>query len=85
VSQQSAAAIRVGLRLTGWSITDLWVAAAGIGGDLSHRAVDDIAAGWQPATSVQHDILATALNEHLLDRGQSYPVGYWHDLPPDQG
>jgi hypothetical protein len=82
VQQASAAAIRRGLRLTSWTARDLWVAAAGIGGDLRPRDVDDIATGRQPATSVQHDILAIALNEHLEAWGEHHPVPYWRDLSP---
>jgi hypothetical protein len=78
----STAAIQLGLRLTHWNISDLWVAATGIGGSFSHRDVDAIAAGRQAATPTQHDILATALNEHMLDQGGNHPVRYWQDLGP---
>jgi hypothetical protein len=78
----SAAAIRFGLGLTDWTISDLWIAAAGIGGSLSRRDVDDIASGRRAATPIQHDILATALNEHLLDQSGGRPIHYWRQLQP---
>jgi hypothetical protein len=76
----SAAAIRLGLRLTYWTTGELWMASAGIGGSFSHHDIDEIAAGRQLATPVEHDILATALNEELADEGQDHPVRYWADL-----
>lgn len=77
---ESAEAIRLGLRLTHWSIGDLWIAAAGIGASLNTRNIDDIATGRQVATPTEHDVLATALNEHLQDHGHDHPVRYWQDL-----
>jgi hypothetical protein len=78
----SVAAIRLGLHLTDWNISDLWIAAAGIGGNLSHHDIDDIATGRHPATPIQHDILATALNEHILDQSDDHPIHYWRQLQP---
>jgi hypothetical protein len=83
MQDQSAAAIRLGLQLTDWTISELWIAAFGIGGTLSHRDIDNIAAGEQPATPTEHAILATALNEQLADHGHNRPISYWRDLPPD--
>jgi hypothetical protein len=81
VHRNSAAAIRHGLQLAHWNISDLWVAAVGIGGALSHHDVDQIASGERLATPGEHDILALALNEHFVDRDQDQTISYWHDLP----
>lgn len=81
----SAAAIRHGLRLARWNISDLWVASVAIGGGFSHHDIDQIAAGDRPATAAEHDILALALNEHFVDEGQNHPIHYWHQLAAPSG
>jgi hypothetical protein len=80
VSTTSAAAISTGRRNAGWSITQLWVAATGIGGGFSRADVDRISQDQQDATPIEHDILASALNDHFTDLGQDHPVPYWDQL-----
>jgi hypothetical protein len=29
--------------------------------------------------SYEHDLIAQALNEWFIDRGQDHPVGYWQE------
>ena len=57
--------LREGLQRARWTITDLWVAALSIGGDLSRRDIEQITGGERPATPTEHDLLATALKLHL--------------------
>jgi hypothetical protein len=82
VARDSAGTLRRGLQLAHWTSTDLWVAALAIGGNFSQREVQQVISGHQTATPIEHDILATALNEHLSDRGHDQPVTYWRDLHP---
>lgn len=77
----SAAAIREGLQRTGWTNSDLWVAAVGMGGAFSPHDIDQIASGERSATPAEHDILAAAFNDHFVDVGEGHPVSYWSDLP----
>lgn len=79
---QSAAALREGLHLADWTTVDLWRAALGIGGELTTGDVAELAAGLREPTHVEHDILASALNDHLVGRGQDHPVPYWAQLHP---
>jgi hypothetical protein len=81
VSVASAAAINAGRIDAGWTVTQLWVAATGIGGGLSRGDVERIGDDHQDATPIEHDILAAALNDHFSDLGQDHPVTYWRDLP----
>ena len=80
MSVESATAIRTGLELAQWNVTDLWVASIGIGGSFAQAEVEHIADGSRDATQIEHDILAAALNEHLPHRGAGHPVRYWDDL-----
>jgi hypothetical protein len=82
MSAESAAALRDGLELAHWSITDLWIAAVGVGGGFGRAEIEHIADGTTHATAVQHDILAAALNDHFTAQGQDHPVSYWRDLVP---
>ena len=81
MSAASAAAIRDGLGRLRWSTTDLWRAALGVGGAFSTGDVEALASGERDATRSEHDILASALNDHFLDWGGDHPVPYWRDLP----
>jgi hypothetical protein len=84
VTVRSAAAIREGLGLAAWNVTDLWIASVGIGGGFTRDEITNIADGTTDATALEHDILAAALNDHFTDKGQNHPVQYWRDLPqPD--
>jgi hypothetical protein len=78
----SSTAIAAGLELAHWTSIDLWRAALGVGGALNPAAVADLAIGERPASQVEHDILATALNDHFTDEGRDHPVPYWSQLEP---
>jgi hypothetical protein len=78
----SGAVIREGLHRLGWTTSDLWVAATGIGGSFTRPDVEAIAAGRRPATPVEHDILVSALNDRFVDLGQDHPLAYWPGLRP---
>jgi hypothetical protein len=79
---ESTLALQRGLRDTGWTISQLWIAVVGIGGGFHHRDIEDIAAGQRQATPAEHDFLASALNEYFVDHGGNHPVALWCDLPP---
>jgi hypothetical protein len=64
-----------------WTVTDLWVATVGIGGDLSRYDLAAIVAGSSPATPMEHDTIAVALNDRLVELGEGRPVAYWDELP----
>lgn len=79
-SAESTAALQVGFRLTGWTLRELWMAAAGIGGALRRRDIQDITDGARPATRTEHDVLASALNDFFVARGDDHPVPLWDEL-----
>jgi hypothetical protein len=77
---ESTAALQHALGRSSWTISDLWVAATGIGGDLSRRDVAEITAGARPASRAEHDVLATALNDWFTDHDEDHPVALWDAL-----
>ena len=77
---ESTAALQHGLRRSSWRISDLWVAATGIGGDLRRRDVAEITAGARPASQEEHDVLATALNDYFMAHDKDHPVALWDAL-----
>lgn len=80
LSTESTAALQHGIRLSGYSITHLWVAAAGFGGPIGRADLADIAAGGRRATPAEHNILAATLNDHFTGLGQNHPVAAWDQL-----
>jgi hypothetical protein len=76
----STIALQRGIRDAQWSVRDLWVAMVSIGGNLRYRAVERIADGDQAATPREHDVLASALNDYFVERGEDHPVPLWHEL-----
>jgi hypothetical protein len=63
----------------GMSFQELWIAYIGLGGTAHFDVVRAYLAG-QPAHSVNYDVLAQAINERFLERGESYPVPYRDEL-----
>jgi hypothetical protein len=77
--------LRQGMALSQMSWPELWLRYIGVGGDgdelnLSAHVLDLLA-----PTKFEHDIIAQAINEHFLDHGGAYPVGYWAHEPVPTG
>ncbi|HEX8303605.1 MAG TPA: hypothetical protein VF612_01895 [Jatrophihabitans sp.] len=66
-----------GLELSGMSIDELWIRQVSVGGSADSIETEAYLLGLLVVDRYQHDLLAHALNEHFLDLGQDYPVGYW--------
>lgn len=66
-----------GMDLSGMSVNELWLRQVSVGGTAGSLETEAYVFGLLTADPYQHDVLAQALNEHFLDLGQAYPVGYW--------
>jgi len=73
--------LRDGLRGVNWVTTDLWIAAAGIGGSMNLKDVQNITSGQREPSRREYDVLAVALNEQFSDLGQNHPMTSWDELP----
>lgn len=76
----STRALQDGLERAHWGTIDLWRAALGIGGSFNPDDIDGILAERHRTTAEEHDVLASALNDHFVGLGQDHPVSYWRDL-----
>ena len=61
----AASPLRLGLDLAHWSTHDLWLAAFGLGGNLSPKDIDGIVHGDRLPSAHDYNLMAHALNEHL--------------------
>lgn len=53
------------VRATGLSLEELWLRYFGLGGDAGKIEIDAYLSGLAPLSSLQHDLLAHAINERL--------------------
>ncbi len=65
-----------GLVLSGLSYDEIWRTQATFGGTASPLEVEAYVLGLLRPSAHQHDLLAQAINEHFLDRGEDHPVAY---------
>jgi hypothetical protein len=79
-SAESTAALKHGLHRSTWTVSDLWIAAMGIGGALRRGDVVDITTGDRHANREEHDVLASALNDYFTDHDEDHPVALWDAL-----
>lgn len=64
----------------GISFRDLWIDYLALGGTADPAAVRGYLGG-RAAPVIEYDVLAHAINERFLDRGQNHPVPYREELP----
>jgi hypothetical protein len=81
-SAASAAALREGLVRSEMSRPDLWVAYTAVGGTMTEDELADVLHRHRDITALEHDHVAAALNEHLLERGAGSPVPYSDEIEP---
>lgn len=66
-----------GLSLSGMSMDELWLRQVSVGGAAGSLETEAYLLGLLTLDPFQYDLLAQALNEHFVERGQDHPVGYW--------
>jgi hypothetical protein len=60
----------------GLSLADVWQRYAGIGGNGSASEVSAHVSGCECGDDEEHNLIAQAINEVFLDRGEDHPVAY---------
>jgi hypothetical protein len=85
LEQRAAAeALRAGLAMSGFDADDLWLAGIALDADTHCPAeLERILEGRADAvrlTAHEHDVLAQALNDHFVERGDGHLVRYSADL-----
>jgi hypothetical protein len=72
-------------RRIGIDLDRLWVGYFGLGGTESQRAVEAYLRGERPVRRIEHDVLAQAINEDAVDRGEDHPAPYSEDVQSSDG
>lgn len=71
-----------GMTRSGMGFDELWLRQLGLGGDAGPLEVEAYVLGLLELDGYHHDLLAQALNECFLERGEDHPVAY-RSLPVD--
>lgn len=69
-----------GWDLSGLTLTDLWLRCLALGSTASQAQIAAYTSGLTPPSSHQHNIIAQAINEYFIERGEDHPVRYI-DIP----
>jgi hypothetical protein len=69
-----------GWDLSGLTLVELWLRYMALGGTATKAQLALYAHGPASLDLYQHNIIAQAINEHFIDRGEDHPVGY-RDIP----
>lgn len=80
--QPSSLDLAQGLHLSGLTINDLWLRYIAIGGTATLVEVDVLIHSGAVIPDYDHNLIAHALNEAFVDRGQDHPVAYQHTAAP---
>jgi hypothetical protein len=67
--------LRDGMDLSAESLTDVWFRYAAIGGNGTESEMADSVASGECGDH-EHNLIAQAINESFIDRGEHHPVGY---------
>lgn len=74
MSEVAGFSLADGLDLSGLSYAQLWLLYISVGGTTDLDGLrQQVAVDVDP---YEHNMIAQALNDYFLDRGQFYPVGY---------
>ena len=68
--------LRDGMARCGMRYDELWLRQLGLGGDAGLLEVEAYVLGVLEVDRYQHDLLAQAINECFLERGENHPVAY---------
>lgn len=79
----SGLSLRDGLDLSGLSFGQLWLLYASVGGAGDELDIEAYVLGLLAPDSYEHDVIAQALNEHFLNRGEDHPVAYSREAVDD--
>jgi hypothetical protein len=67
-----------GMLATGMDYHQLWLEYVGISGAAGPFEIEAYVSGLLKPNAYEHDLIAQALNEWFMERGQDHPVDYWY-------
>jgi len=65
------------MRLSEMSWHELWLRSVSVGGTAGELELEGYVLGLLTPDAYDHDLIAQAINEHFLERGEDHPVAYW--------
>ncbi|HUE58406.1 MAG TPA: hypothetical protein VMO88_02370 [Acidimicrobiales bacterium] len=68
----------------GLTVSQLWIAYFGLGGNLLPAAISAALSGDLDLRDHDHDLLVQALNDRFSDLDQDHPIAYADELPPTE-
>lgn len=71
-----------GMRASGMDYGELWLRYVGVGGVASPFEVEAYVLGLLTPDAFEHDVIAQAINEWFIDRGENHLVEYWFGRDP---
>ena len=69
-------------RRTGLTVQDLWIRYYSLGGTNTEAELASYLDGGREPTAPEYDVIAQALNDWHVERGENHPVPYAADLQP---
>jgi hypothetical protein len=72
--------LAAGLHASGMSYRELWFHYVAVSGDAGELELEAYVLGLLTPDAYQYNLIAQALNEHFIDRGEDHPVGYWDEV-----
>jgi hypothetical protein len=70
--------LHTGMLATGMDYQQLWLRYIGVSGAAGPLELEAYVLGLLSPDAYEHDLIAQAINEWFIDRGQNHPVGYWY-------
>jgi hypothetical protein len=74
--EQPGLSLYDGMQLSGMTFREFWLRQVTVGGVADELAVEAYTLGLLTPGPLEYNVLAQALNEHFLERGQDHPVAY---------
>jgi hypothetical protein len=71
-----------GMQRAGMGFDEVWMRQLSVGGDAASIEVEAYILGLLRADAYQHNVIAQAINEYFIARGENHPVSY-AELPLD--
>ena len=78
--QEAMRSLQAGLVLAGLTSDQVSNHALALDGALSGPQTTAVLAGERACTAHEHNVLAQAINDHLVERGEDHPVRYSREL-----
>ena len=72
--------LQAGMRRSGMDYPELWLRYVAVSGDAGELELEAYVLGLLTADAYQYNVIAQALNEYFIERGEDHPVGYWDEV-----